>query len=140
MYYRRPLHCQEADRVLGHKAASFRQRVYSPIAVLVATQPEYLSRPRLFHRNHKVTYPCDASVGRALDDMPTHVTIAPFSGFGLQGEIDETADWIASTLPRKLGFGETRVANLVRRSQSVLRRSRSAGRCCWPTPTRKARN
>jgi hypothetical protein len=50
-----------------------------PIAVLVATQREYLAKPRLFHRNHKVTYPCDASVGRALDDMPAHETYRAFS-------------------------------------------------------------
>jgi hypothetical protein len=80
------------------------------IVVLVDMQQGYVAEPRLFdalHRNHQVTYPCDASASHALDDMPTHETHrAVCSISGLQGEIYETADWIASTLPRKLGFGK----------------------------------
>jgi nicotinamidase-related amidase len=59
-----------------------------------------------FHRNHKVTYLCDASASHALDDMPAddvHRAVSRISG--LYGEVYETADWIASTLPRKLGYG-----------------------------------
>jgi hypothetical protein len=66
------------------KLRSFVNASILPIAVLVATQREYLARPRLFHRNHlhrnhKVTYPCDALVGRALDDMAAHQTYRAFS-------------------------------------------------------------
>jgi hypothetical protein len=61
------------------KLRSFVSASILPIAVLVATQREYLAKPRLFHRNHKVTYPCDASVGRALDDMPARETYRAFS-------------------------------------------------------------
>jgi hypothetical protein len=62
------------------KLRSFVNASILPIAVLVAT----LARPRLFHRNHfhrnhKVTYPCDALVGRALDDMAAHQTYRAFS-------------------------------------------------------------
>ena len=60
-----------------------------------------------FHRNHKVTYLCDASASHALDDMSAddiHRAVSRISG--LYGEVYETADWIASTLPRKLGYGK----------------------------------
>jgi len=60
-----------------------------------------------FHRNHKVTYLCDASASHALDDMTAdeiHRAVSKISG--LYGEVHETADWIASTLPRKLGNGK----------------------------------
>jgi nicotinamidase-related amidase len=60
-----------------------------------------------FHRNHKVTYLCDASASHALDDMPAddvHRAVSRISG--LYGEVYETTDWIASTLPRKLGNGK----------------------------------
>jgi nicotinamidase-related amidase len=59
-----------------------------------------------FHRNHKVTYLCDASASHALDDMAAaevHRAVSKISG--LYGEVYETADWIASTLPRPLGQG-----------------------------------
>jgi nicotinamidase-related amidase len=59
-----------------------------------------------FHRNHKVTYLCDASASHALEDIPAeeiHRAVSKISG--LYGEVHETADWIASTLPRKLGHG-----------------------------------
>jgi nicotinamidase-related amidase len=59
-----------------------------------------------FHRNHKVTYLCDASASHALDDMPAHETHRAVSKVsGLYGEVYETTDWIAATLPRKLGIG-----------------------------------
>jgi nicotinamidase-related amidase len=60
-----------------------------------------------FHRNHRVTYLCDASASHALDEMSAdeiHRAVAKISG--LYGEVYETADWIASTLPRKLGQGK----------------------------------
>ena len=60
-----------------------------------------------FHRNHKVTYLCDASASHALDDMPADEVHRAVSGIsGLYGEVYETTDWIASTLPRKLGVGK----------------------------------
>jgi nicotinamidase-related amidase len=58
-----------------------------------------------FHRDHKVTYLCDASASHALDDMPareTHRAVSKISG--IYGEVHETNDWIAATLPRKLGI------------------------------------
>ena len=66
------------------KLRSFVNASILPIAVLVAAQREYLAEPRLFlrnhfHRNHKVTYPCNASAGRALDDMAAHQTYRAFS-------------------------------------------------------------
>jgi nicotinamidase-related amidase len=60
-----------------------------------------------FHRNHKVTFLCDASASHALDDMAAveiHRAVTRISG--LYGEVYETADWITSTLPRKLGYGK----------------------------------
>ena len=43
-----------------------------PIVVLTNIRRQHLAEPRLFHRNHKVTYPCDASAGHALDDVRTY--------------------------------------------------------------------
>jgi nicotinamidase-related amidase len=60
-----------------------------------------------FHRNHKVTYLCDASASHALDEVPAddiHRAVSKISG--LYGDVYETDDWIASTLPRKLGIGK----------------------------------
>ena len=60
-----------------------------------------------FHRNHRVTYVCDASASHALEDVPAgeiHRAVSKISG--LYGEVYETTDWIASTLPRKLGVGK----------------------------------
>jgi nicotinamidase-related amidase len=60
-----------------------------------------------FHRNHKVTYLCDASASHALDDVSAddiHRAVSKISG--LYGEVYETTDWIISTLPRKLGVGK----------------------------------
>ena len=60
-----------------------------------------------FHRNHQVTYLCDASASHTLDDMPAdevHRAVSKISG--LYGEVYETDNWIASTLPRKLGQGK----------------------------------
>jgi nicotinamidase-related amidase len=59
-----------------------------------------------FHRNHKVTYLCDASASHAREDIPAdeiHRAVSKISG--IYGEVHETADWIASTLPRKLDNG-----------------------------------
>ena len=60
-----------------------------------------------FHRNHQVTYLCDASASHALDDVSAdeiHRAVSKISG--LYGEVYETTDWITSTLPRKLGVGK----------------------------------
>ena len=60
-----------------------------------------------FHRNDRVTYLCDASASHALEDVPAdeiHRAVSKISG--LYGEVYETTDWIASTLPRKLGVGK----------------------------------
>lgn len=60
-----------------------------------------------FHRNHKVTYLSDASASHALDEMSAdevHRAVSKISG--IYGDVYETADWIASTLPRKLGHGK----------------------------------
>jgi nicotinamidase-related amidase len=57
-----------------------------------------------YHRGHKATYLVDASASHALDDMAAsevHRAISKVSG--LYGDVYETSDWIASTLPRKLG-------------------------------------
>jgi nicotinamidase-related amidase len=62
-----------------------------------------------FHRNHKVTFLCDASRSHALDELSAddvHRAVSRRSG--LYGEVYETADWIASTHPRKLGNGKKR--------------------------------
>jgi nicotinamidase-related amidase len=59
-----------------------------------------------FHRNHKVIYLSDASASHALDEMSAdeiHRAVSKISG--VYGEVYETSDWIASTLPRKLGYG-----------------------------------
>jgi nicotinamidase-related amidase len=59
-----------------------------------------------FHRNHKVTYLCDASASHALDEMPAdevHRAVSKISG--VYADVFETADWIEQTLPRKLGNG-----------------------------------
>jgi hypothetical protein len=58
------------------------------------------------HRNHKVTYLYDASASHALDEMPAHEIHRAISKIsGVYGEVHETSDWIASTLPRKFGNG-----------------------------------
>jgi len=60
-----------------------------------------------FHRNHKVTFLCDASASHALEEVPAdeiHRSVSKISG--LYGDVHETDDWIASTLPRKLGIGK----------------------------------
>ena len=60
-----------------------------------------------FHRNHKVTYLCDASASHALEEVSAdeiHRAVSKISG--LYGDLLETDDWIASTLPRKLGIGK----------------------------------
>ncbi len=60
-----------------------------------------------FHRNHKAGYLSDASASHALDEMAAdeiHRAVSKISG--IYGEVYETADWIAATLPRKLGYGK----------------------------------
>ncbi|MBR1123754.1 isochorismatase family protein [Bradyrhizobium lablabi] len=60
-----------------------------------------------FHRNHKVTYLCDASASHALEEVSAdeiHRAVSKISG--LYGDVYETDEWIASTLPRKLGIGK----------------------------------
>jgi nicotinamidase-related amidase len=60
-----------------------------------------------FHRNHKVTYLCDASASHALEDISAdeiHRAVSKISG--IYAEVFETADWIEQTLPRKLGIGK----------------------------------
>jgi nicotinamidase-related amidase len=60
-----------------------------------------------FHRNHRVTYLSDASASHAPEDMSAdevHRAVSKISG--LYGEVYETEEWIASTLPRKLGHGK----------------------------------
>jgi hypothetical protein len=81
----------------------------APIVVFVDMLQEYLAKPgRLaFHRNHEVTFLRDASASHALDDMSAddvHRAVSRISG--LYGEVYETTDWIASALPRKLGYGK----------------------------------
>lgn len=59
-----------------------------------------------FHRRHKVTFLHDASASHALDDVTAaevHRAVSKIGG--LYGEVYETTDWIASTLPRKFGQG-----------------------------------
>ena len=58
------------------------------------------------HRNHKVTYLFDASASHALDDVTSddvHRAVSKISG--LYGDVHETSQWIASSLPRKLESG-----------------------------------
>ena len=60
-----------------------------------------------FHRNHKVTYLCDASASHALEEMSAdevHSAVSTISG--VYAEVHETAEWIAATSPRKLGNGK----------------------------------
>jgi nicotinamidase-related amidase len=60
-----------------------------------------------FHRNHKVTFVCDVSASHALDELSAddvHRAVSRRSG--LYGEVYETADWIVSAHPRKLGNGK----------------------------------
>jgi nicotinamidase-related amidase len=59
-----------------------------------------------FHRKHKVTYLCDASAGHAPEDISAddvHRAVSKISG--IYGEVHETAEWITSSFPRKLGNG-----------------------------------
>ena len=56
-------------------------------------------------RNHKVTYLCDASASHALEDADEiHRAVSKISG--LYADVYKTDDWIAFTLPRKLGIGK----------------------------------
>jgi hypothetical protein len=100
-----------------------------PTVVFVDMQQEYVAAPRVpaisridsvldersclstlidaFHRNHKVTYLRNASASHALEDVSAdeiHRAVSKISG--LYGDVHETDDWIASTLPRTLGIGK----------------------------------
>jgi nicotinamidase-related amidase len=60
-----------------------------------------------YHRGHNAAYLADASASHALDDMTAnevHRAVSKVSG--VYGDIYETSEWIASTLPRKLGAGK----------------------------------
>lgn len=60
-----------------------------------------------YHRGHNIAYLADASASHALDDMTAdevHRAVSKVSG--VYGDIYETSEWIASTLPRKLGIGK----------------------------------
>jgi nicotinamidase-related amidase len=59
-----------------------------------------------YHRGHKLAYLADASASHALDDLTAdevHRAISKVSG--LYGDVYETSEWIASTLPRKFSTG-----------------------------------
>ena len=59
-----------------------------------------------FHRNHKVTYLCDASASHSLEDMPAEEVQRAVSRIsGVYADVCETTDWIAATSPRKLSNG-----------------------------------
>ena len=60
-----------------------------------------------FHRDHAISYLCDASASHTLEDLPAYQTHRAVSRIcGLYGEVHETDAWIASTSPRKLGLGK----------------------------------
>jgi hypothetical protein len=48
----------------------------------------------------------DGSASQALDEMPADEIHRAVKISGVYGEVHETTDWIASTLPRKLGNGK----------------------------------
>jgi hypothetical protein len=99
-----------------------------PTGVFVDMQQEYVAAPRVpaisridsaldessrlstlidaFHRNHKVTYLRNASASHALDVSAAEIHRAVSKISRLYGDVHETDDWIASTLPRKLGIGK----------------------------------
>jgi nicotinamidase-related amidase len=57
-----------------------------------------------FHRNRQVTFLSDASASYALDEMSAddvHCAVSKISE--IYGDVYETTEWIASTLPRKFG-------------------------------------
>jgi hypothetical protein len=72
-------------------------------------EQEYLAKPRLLvisEINSALENLCDASASHALDDVSAeeiHRAVSKISG--LYGEVHETTEWIAATLPRKLGIG-----------------------------------
>jgi hypothetical protein len=60
-----------------------------------------------FNRSHEVAYLFDASASSARDEMSAdEVQHADSKTLGIYGDVHETADSIASTLPRKLGHGK----------------------------------
>lgn len=68
--------------------------------MFVNMQQEYLAKPRLL---------AISEIDRALDNCRKvldriHRAVSKISG--VYGEVYETTDWIASTLPRKLGNGK----------------------------------
>jgi hypothetical protein len=72
-------------------------------------QQEYLAKPRLpaiSETNSAWDNPCNASASHALDDVSAeeiHRAVSKISG--PFGEVYETTEWIAATLPRKLVIG-----------------------------------
>jgi hypothetical protein len=100
-----------------------------PIVVFVDTQQEHVAAPWLpaiprndsaldelcwqsilidaFHRDHKVTYLRNALASHAFEDVSANeIHRAVSKRSGLYGDVHETDDWIASTLPRKLVIGK----------------------------------
>lgn len=60
-----------------------------------------------FHRNHKVTFLCDASASHPLEEMSAdEVRRAVSTISGVYAEVYKTAEWIAATAPRKLSNGK----------------------------------
>ena len=60
-----------------------------------------------FHRNHMVTFLCDASASHPLEEMSADDARHAVSTIsGVYAEVYETAEWIAATAPRKLSNGK----------------------------------
>jgi nicotinamidase-related amidase len=106
------------DRALDNcrKVLDHARRIGLPVAfVRMLRESAFFSRATpfarwiegAFHRNHKVAYLCDASASHAREDVSAeeiHRAVSKISG--LYGDVHETDDWIASTLPPKLGIGK----------------------------------
>lgn len=97
-----------------------------PIILFVDMQQEYVAAPRPLaisggdgalmncrtglpvpsHRHHKVTCRCDVSLRHGLEEVSAgeiHRAASRISRF--YADVHEMDDWIAPTLPRKLGIG-----------------------------------
>src|SRR5665213_1085628 len=80
-----------------------------PIVVLGDVQPGWLGKPRLldpFYRNHRVTYRCDSSASQPWTTCRRTNPSRRLQDFRSMERRYETADWIAATLSRELGFGK----------------------------------
>ena len=117
---------------------TFAKALNVPIVVFVDTQQEHMAAPWLpvisgadrpldncrkilaadssspstlidaFHRNHKVTYPCDASASHALEDVSAdefHCAASKVSGLYGDG-FDADVRITSTTLPCKLEIGK----------------------------------